>query len=347
MGRKRKVPPGMQLRTWCDSYDETSDDENCSQLPPLNVSRAILPQDLSPTPSAAPSTEFSGSSSRVDSESTIPSPPSDLGHDPDNDLDSNLASEVVGTLQSPPCPTEHPALDQDWEFGIGDRVPPEHPPLDDGDGIISAALSDSPGSIRSGFGIGDRVTTEHPPLDDSDSPGSIRSEFMSFMEPEETEAEDTDDTDQDDIESLESWEGDDTDQEEENEYITILQALSEKWLMVELSHTVSKAGTNAFWELAMSVIPSLFEAKKRIGIRRKVPQFIHVRRKLHKKFLPPIQHATTYRQDGSLNIIEVQDQKDPRPDDSYTKILESASVSVIQLIYFHLKTNSFTVLTKN
>ena len=59
MGRKRKVPAGVELKEWHDSFDETSDDEKCSLLPSFASStRAILRQDLSPTPSA-PSTDYS------------------------------------------------------------------------------------------------------------------------------------------------------------------------------------------------------------------------------------------------------------------------------------------------
>ena len=56
-GRKRKVPSGVPLKTWHDSFDESSEEEHYSQLPRLMVPQStLLSQDLSPTPSGAPST---------------------------------------------------------------------------------------------------------------------------------------------------------------------------------------------------------------------------------------------------------------------------------------------------
>ena len=91
MGRKRKVPAGLRLKNWRDSFDESSsEDENCSQLPPPVSRRSIIRQDLSPTPSA-PSTELSNSPSPIRQVYPIPEDP--LVHD-----DNGLAEEEVGSL---------------------------------------------------------------------------------------------------------------------------------------------------------------------------------------------------------------------------------------------------------
>ena len=142
-------------------------------------------------------------------------------------------------------------------------------------------------------------------------------------------SESEDDEDITEVESLDSWDGDDED-EYENEYYRLLQALSEKWLLVELDHTVSKAASNEFWRLATSLIPQLFETKTRLGISRKTPQFVHVRRKLHQKFLPKIHHSTAYQHEDTGEIISVPDTEDiHRNDSSFSKVFETASVSVI------------------
>ena len=62
MGRKRKVPPGLQLKTWQDSFDESSEDDvlRHSSLPTV-THEALLRQDLSPNPSTAPSSSDSSS----------------------------------------------------------------------------------------------------------------------------------------------------------------------------------------------------------------------------------------------------------------------------------------------
>ena len=41
----------------------------------------------------------------------------------------------------------------------------------------------------------------------------------------------------DDVESLDSWEGSDLEADMGDEYSKLLEALSEKWLLVELCHT--------------------------------------------------------------------------------------------------------------
>ena len=68
MGRKRKVPQGLPLKKWYDSFDESSDDEPCSQLPRLPgvTTQSILRQDLSSNPSSlAASTQSSGSETEI------------------------------------------------------------------------------------------------------------------------------------------------------------------------------------------------------------------------------------------------------------------------------------------
>ena len=60
MGRKRKVPQGVELKTWHDSTDEdSSGDAFESQIPSAPTTEAILRQDLSSGPSVAPSTDSS------------------------------------------------------------------------------------------------------------------------------------------------------------------------------------------------------------------------------------------------------------------------------------------------
>ena len=139
----------------------------------------------------------------------------------------------------------------------------------------------------------------------------------------------TEDTDSEELASLDSWE--DENEEQDNEYQVLLQTLTEKWLLVELNHTVTKAATNAFWRLATSLLPSLFDAKKRLDVTRKIPQFVHIRRQLHKRFLPDIDHSTAYRQEGSEEIVELRDHEklDEIQTNPFLKIYETASVSVI------------------
>ena len=122
----------------------------------------------------------------------------------------------------------------------------------------------------------------------------------------------------------------------------MLQALSEKWLLVELNHTVSKAATDAFWQIATSLIPSLYNTKDNLGITRKTPQFVHIRRKLQAKFLPKIHHSTSYQDD---NTNEIVGDMEFNPNNSQKKVFETASVKVI-LITADANNNRSKVLSR-
>ena len=122
----------------------------------------------------------------------------------------------------------------------------------------------------------------------------------------------------------ESWygEGDDQDREE-NRYCQLLQKLAEKWLLVEISHNASKEASNMFWEAAISLLPQVLREKEMIGISRKIPQFVHLRRKLHKRLLPPINQTTAFK-DRSGNVVVVEgDATKEYSTSTHTKLYES------------------------
>ena len=47
----------------------------------------------------------------------------------------------------------------------------------------------------------------------------------------------------------------------ESEYASLVETLSKEWLLIEMSHQVSKTASNAFWKLATELIPKLHAAK--------------------------------------------------------------------------------------
>ena len=83
----------------------------------------------------------------------------------------------------------------------------------------------------------------------------------------------------------------------------MLQNLAEKWMLVKLTHKVSKAASDLFWEHAMSLRPPIMDVKNTHGITRKIPKFIHERRKLKRQQLPSIQHQIAYKNDGGDVVV--------------------------------------------
>ena len=302
MGRKRKVPPGLQLKTWQDSFDESSEDDvlRHSSLPTV-THEALLRQDLSPNPSTAPSSSDSSSpkyqkvrsiassisedDDEVESRSSVASSNRELSED-DDEVEIHRGAESRRSNPHVPEGVD----DFNWETDVVHNVP-DIPEGENDFDVEEAAYPDDFLDVE--------VIEDLDVYDDLDVEEDLLTD--------------------DEIASLESWEGEDPDEEQDNEYFTLLQTLSEKWLLVELDHTVSKAASNAFWGLATSILPSLFDLKKSHKISRKIPQFVHIRRKLHKQFVPPIHHKTAFQQDGTPEIIEVEHGVDPRPV-SYTHL---------------------------
>ena len=81
---------------------------------------------------------------------------------------------------------------------------------------------------------------------------------------------------------------DDPDDETGGSYNEILDKFSQRWMRVDLQHAVSKAASDSYWRVALSYFHSLLEAKKGQKVKKNVPQFTHIRRKLVQQHVPPI-----------------------------------------------------------
>ena len=298
MGRKRKVPAGIQLRNWRDSFDESSDDENCTRLPAQYpcTTQSLLRQDLSPTPSGPPST--------VSSVDRTSSPRSSSRHSSPQlqDPDTSDHSDEIVDHTSPRSSSRH----------SGHQL--QNPD--------TSNHSDTSSSRHSGHQLQNLDTLDQD-SEREEEPDQYVEDVIGDVGPDTIDEPDSD------HDSMDSWEGDDEDNiEHDNEYTKLLQSIQEKWLLVELSHTVSKAATNAFWDLATTLFVPLLDLKNRLEIRRKIPKFVHVRRTLHKRYLPEIKHTTAYRDEFSKEIVEFTHPPTIIPT-SQIKIYETASVKVI------------------
>ena len=86
----------------------------------------------------------------------------------------------------------------------------------------------------------------------------------------------------------------------------------------------------------MDLIPQVLFLKDRDNVDRKIPQFVHQRRKLYKNFSPEVKMRFCYKNklDGTIEIVDChstpsnQYQRNP----NYEKLYEEAYVEVIILI---------------
>ena len=133
----------------------------------------------------------------------------------------------------------------------------------------------------------------------------------------------------------EEEEYEDEEEEEEEElnmdYQTLLDLLSQKWLVAEVDHTMSKAGSNELWRIASFYIPKIINAKNIEQVKKKNPQFNHIRRKLYDDYTPKVNLEIGYRNKETNEVTVVKDSITPRkrfPPNQFEKLYEIASVKV-------------------
>ena len=400
MGRKRKVPQGIQLRKWIDSDTSSDDDIHIEvSLPkvPIITHQSILLQDLSPTPSVAPSSvspprsledsnsNLDGSPARLEVNSNWDGSPARSLDGSNHDSNSNFDVSPARSLDVRSLDGSNSNLDGSparLEVSNWDSSPARPRDVDDSPSrSLEANLDGSPARPRDVDDSPSRSLEANldgspaRPRDVDDSPSrsleanldgsparsrdvddslsrslEVNSNWNGSLDAQSLDASNLDgsparsrvDSNDDDVDQEssdnESWIGDKLDEEEEEEegnaYFDLLEAIAEKWLLVELCHTVSKAASNEFWKIAISLLPALFSNKTSLQITRKTPQFVHLRRKLYKKLLPKIHHSTAYQAEGSDDVIDVPDGKHHEFDltESHKKVYETASVKVILIL---------------
>ena len=340
MGRKRKVPPGIVLRNWRDSFDESSssDDQKCSRLPSRvpRTTESILREDLSPTPSTAPSTsDTSDDQNRSRLPSSIPesvlredlptpssaaAPSVSSINTEDDDVYAMVqeSEEVESNAEDVHTMVQESEVESNADVIVEQHLPERR--RNAAEYFLREDLSPSVADIE-----GRDTDEESDPSRDSDDEEDFQNDIVNE---DDTDADNDDDATASEC-SFDSWIGNEMDEEPENEYEKLLNSLSEKWLLVELNHSASKAASNAFWGLAIDIIPTLFETRRNLQITRKIPQFVTVRRTLHKKLLPKIHHTVGYEDEISKEIVEIEDGDTSVIRNSQIKIFESASVKVI------------------
>ena len=115
--------------------------------------------------------------------------------------------------------------------------------------------------------------------------------------------------------------------------------LAEKWLVLEVSHRVSKNASNELWRLADSGFQRLYKLKGDQKVKKKVPQFAHLRKVLHKIKVPEILMEVAYKNKETDEVVILKNLKKmplfQYPPEKYTKLYEQASVQVEDIVRIH------------
>ena len=106
---------------------------------------------------------------------------------------------------------------------------------------------------------------------------------------------------------------------------------------MQLTHNVSLKATDAFWRVAVNSLDRLYNAKKRDGIKKKIPQFTHQRRMLYATVCPKVTMNFAYMHKETeatfvLNELQKAPVKTFENDTNYQKLYECAFVQVIYYI---------------
>ena len=123
--------------------------------------------------------------------------------------------------------------------------------------------------------------------------------------------------------------------EDSDAYNDILGSITKKWLLIQLTHNVSAAATNSFWDAAFDSIPMLNAAKGRWQSDKDVPGFINLRRKLYTKICPQVHMKFVYLKKSTNSIETVHCTKDPGkryPKSQFMKLFEEAHIKVLKVM---------------
>ena len=108
----------------------------------------------------------------------------------------------------------------------------------------------------------------------------------------------------------------------------------------EIHHRMSQEASNALFEVARKWFFKLFKAKFDEGIAREPPQFVHLRRQLYKKKVPPVHLEVSYQNKETDEIVTLKDlESTPTsrfPPNQFVKLYESAYVKVFKSNYYFL-----------
>lgn len=99
--------------------------------------------------------------------------------------------------------------------------------------------------------------------------------------------------------------------EEEIDFESTFFSFSKEWLNTQLTHRVSLTASNCFWKLALKYIPKIHELKTAENIKKKIPQYLQVKKNLYQDHCPEIRMSFVFLNKADGSIIKVQDDHTP------------------------------------
>ena len=131
---------------------------------------------------------------------------------------------------------------------------------------------------------------------------------------------------------------DDDDEDEENSFESLFLSFSNQWLHTQLTHHVSLAASNDFWKLSFKYVSKILEFKFNEGVKSKIPQFLQIRKNIHRNICPDIRMNFVFlnKTDNSLVRVNVDHTpvKEYERNPQYQKLYEEAHIQVKGLNYF-------------
>lgn len=106
---------------------------------------------------------------------------------------------------------------------------------------------------------------------------------------------------------------------------------AEEWMATEINHHVSQTASEAFWKIANANFGPIYDKKREENIKRKIPQFCQLRRRLNDQKLPPIHVETAFKnkETGAVSIVNNNGNTGQNfPRHTHTKLYEQATVNV-------------------
>lgn len=137
---------------------------------------------------------------------------------------------------------------------------------------------------------------------------------------------------EDSNDSGESEAEEDEREEDKDSFNYLFRRFSEDWTSSQVNHRVSLKASASFWNVARKWILPLSSAFNKDG-KKKFPKFDHTRRKIVKKYVPPISMDVgfVHKETNELSVIRNSETVPIRkfPRDVYEKVFEIASIKVL------------------
>ena len=124
----------------------------------------------------------------------------------------------------------------------------------------------------------------------------------------------------------------DDDEDEDISFNSLFYSFSKQWLNAQLNHNVSLAASNSFWNLAFKYVSKLHELKETENIKRKIPQFMQIRKNLFQDLSPNVimNFAFLNKNDNSIHHVNTDHTpvKEFERNPQYQKLYEEAHIKV-------------------